>query len=245
MSDTSSINVTPLARGALSEQIVEQISGWILTGKVRPNETLPPERELAIRFGVSKAAIREAGKVLAAKGLLTIRQGGGTSVNPPVRWNVLDPHILMHSRPRATFQDLLVVRRILEPEIAAIAAQDRDPESLDTMNEAVTLGMQVTSSQEHVRWDMEFHELLAAATGNPIMVILVKSIGQLLRTSRQTLFDVPGSVERSVHHHRKIYDAVAAGDSELARTEMLTHLQQVADDVERWEGTTGDLDHDA
>lgn len=237
MSQIEPMGVRPLARGALSEQIVEQVSGWILTGQASPGEMLPPERELAARFGVSKAAVREAGKVLAAKGLVTIRQGEGTSVNSSDQWNVLDPHIVMHTGPNATFDDLLVVRRMLEPAICAMAALQANDKTLEYLRMAVDRGCHAADAQEHARWDMEFHELLALATGNPVMLILVKSVSQLLRTSRETLFQVPGSLERSCRHHTEIYEAIASRDSERSRAGMLAHLQQVADDIALWQQT--------
>ncbi len=224
------ISGSRLNRGTLGEQIAEQISTWIFKGELAPGEFLPPEHVLAQQFGVSKTSVREATKVLASKGLVSIRQGVGTTVSSRETWNVLDPQILLFGRGRVTFDDLLQARRIFEPEIAALAAQQCDETILRMLHEAAEQGARVTSVDEHVRWDMAFHQGLADATGNLVLVIIMNSIGQMLRASRVALFTVDGSVERSSMYHRKIYEAVAAGDAEGSRTAMIEHLQQVASD---------------
>jgi DNA-binding FadR family transcriptional regulator len=232
MSLPNGVVVNRLARGALADQIVEQMTEWILSGKFGAGDHLPPEHVLAEQFGVSKTAVREAAKVLASKGLLTIRQGIGTVVTSRERWNVLDPHILLYTRGTATLSDLLQARRMVEPDIAALAAEKRDDAVLRRLRESIEEGDRVTNVDEHVHWDMSFHQTLADATGNPVLVILMNSIGQLLRASRAALFNVRGSVGRANAYHRQICEAVAAGDADGARYAMLEHLQQVADDFE-------------
>jgi DNA-binding FadR family transcriptional regulator len=221
----------PLTRGVLADQIVDLISEQVLSGQLAPGELLPPERVLSSQFGVSKAAVREASKVLASKGLVSIRQGVGVTVNSPERWNVLDPHVLLHSRGETTLEHLLDARRIIEPEIAARAAQLRDDDTLRQIADAVEQGATITTVEEHIRWDMAFHQALAEATGNPVLVILMNSIGQLLRASRAALFTVRGAVGRSVEHHQLILDQVRAGNADGSHAAMLDHLRQVADDL--------------
>jgi DNA-binding FadR family transcriptional regulator len=126
---------------------------------------------------------------------------------------------------------LLDARRIIEPEIAARAAQLRDDDTLRQIAEAVEQGAMITTVEERIRWDMAFHQALAEATGNPVLVILMNSIGQLLRASRATLFTVRGSVGRSVQHHQRILDQVRAGSVDGSHAAMLDHLRQVADDL--------------
>jgi GntR family transcriptional repressor for pyruvate dehydrogenase complex len=137
---------------------------------------------------------------------------------------------MLYTRGQATLSDLLQTRRMFEPEIAALAAQKRDATILSALSESIQRGDQVTTVDEHIHWDMSFHQVLADATDNPVLVILMNSVGQLLRASRATLFNVRGSVGRANAYHRRIYEAVAAGDAEVARLAMLDHLQQVADD---------------
>jgi DNA-binding FadR family transcriptional regulator len=223
-----------LKRDALSVQVVDQIGEWILTGERPPGDTLPSEQALSERFGVSKTVVREAMKVLASKGLVSIRQGIGTTVNPRELWHPFDPMILLHSQQGATFDDLLKARQILEPEVAALAcARSSDPALMEQLNELVEKGGEVTTVEDHVRYDLAFHQALADATGNKMLVIMMNSIGQFLRASREALFRVPGAVGRSSDFHREIRDAIARNDPDAARDAMRRHLQQVENDYEQ------------
>ncbi len=220
-----------LKRDALSVQVVDQIGGWILTGKNPPGDILPSEQALSEQFGVSKTVIREAMKVLASKGLVTIRQGIGTTVNSRELWHPFDPMILLHSQKGTTFFDLLQARQILEPEVAAIAcAQGDDPKFIEQLTHFIERGGQVTTVDGHVHYDLAFHQALADATGNQMLVIMMNSIGQFLRASREALFHVPGALGRSIDFHREIRDAVARNDPDAARDAMRRHLRQVEDD---------------
>ena len=220
-----------LKRDALSVQVVDEIGEWILTGKVKPGDILPSEQTFSEQFGVSKTVVREAGKVLSSKGLVTIRQGIGTTVNPLDQWQPFDPLVLLHAQKGTSFDDLIHVRQILEPEVAAMAcAWSDDPAFLDTLADLIEKGGQVTKVEDHVHFDLAFHQALAEATGNQLLVIMMNSIGQFLRASREALFHVPGAVERSNNHHKQIFKAISQGDPQASREAMKRHLQQVVDD---------------
>jgi len=223
-----------LKRDALSAQVVDQIGAWILTGKTPPGETLPSEQALSDQFGVSKTVVREAGKVLSSKVLVSIRQGIGTTVNPKELWQPFDPLVLLHSQQGTSFDDLIRVRQILEPEVAAMACiRHHDPAFLEHLQDLIEKGGQVTTVEDHVRYDLAFHQALADATGNQLLVIMMNSIGQFLRASRQALFHVPQAVQRSSNHHKQILAAIAKGDPDGSRDAMKRHLEQVADDYQR------------
>lgn len=223
-----------LKRDALSAQVVDQIGEWILTGKTAPGETLPSEQALSDQFGVSKTVVREAGKVLSSKGLVSIRQGIGTTVNPKELWHPFDPLVILHSQQGTSFDDLIRVRQILEPEVAAMACvRNHDRNFLDQLGEFIEKGGQVITVEDHVRYDLAFHQALAEATGNQLLVIMMNSIGQFRRASREALFHVPNAVQRSSDHHKAILAAVAKGDPEGSREAMKRHLEQVAEDYQR------------
>ena len=224
----------PLKREGLSEQVVTEIAEWILTGKVQPGDTLPSETELSRHFEVSKAVVREAGKVLASKGLVTIRQGVGTTVNPRDQWRTVDPLFLLHDEQGASFESLIRLREIIEPEVAAMAcARSDDAEFRQLLEELIVKGGPDTSVEDHATYDLAFHQALAEATGNQYLVIMMNSIGQFLRAIRVALFEVPGAVGRSTAFHQEIVDAIAAGDPDASRDAMRRHLQQVRDDYQR------------
>jgi len=226
--------VIRVKRSALSSQVVDTIGGWILTGTVHSGQTLSSEQALSEQFGVSKTVVREAMKILAAKGLVTVRQGIGTTVNPREEWQSYDPFILLHSGQGTSFDDLIQLRQIIEPEVAAMACErGRDQALLDQLGELVRKGGEVTTVEDHVRYDLEFHQALAAATGNQLLVIMMNSIGQFLRASRQALFRVPGAVQRSSDFHQEIYQAIERDDPAASRDAMRRHLLQVEEDSRR------------
>lgn len=225
--------MTRIRRDALSDQVVQQIGEWILTGKFVAGEILPSEQALSDQFEVSKTVVREAMKVLSSKGLLSIRQGIGTTVSPKERWQPFDPLVLRYTQGGTNFYDLIQLRQIIEPEVAAMASKHNENQAfLQLLHDLSEKGGQVQTVEDHVHFDVSFHQALADATGNQLLVIMMNSIGQFLRASRQALFHVPGALERSVNYHREIYEAVARGDEEASRDAMKRHLVQVVSDYE-------------
>lgn len=220
-----------IQRAALSSQVVDQLADDILSGRVAANETLPPEQVLADQFGVSKTVVREAMKILAAKGLVSIRQGIGTTVNAREAWQSFDPMIILRGGKGTTFRDLIQVRQIIEPEVAALScARGGDHEFLQGLAQLIEKGGAVTSVEDHVRYDVAFHQALADASGNDLLVMMMNSIGQFLKASRQALFDVPGALGRAYAYHEEIFEAIRREDVEASRDAMRRHLDQVERD---------------
>lgn len=219
----------------LYEQIVQQIEESILKGTLHPGDQLPAERDLASQFGVSRTAIREAVKVLQEKGLVEARAGKGTFVTSggadAVRQSINlasrmgQPHGLTH---------LVEIREIFEPEIAAIAATQADEQHLAGMREAfATMERSRQDPESFIEADLDFHLLLAEATGNPIILSLIDSIVGVLREQRMRIFQVSGGPERGQVHHKAILEAIERRDSDAAREAMRTHLKQVREDCLR------------
>ena len=116
-----------LRREKLSEQISRQLLTAITSGYYREGDRLPPERDLAEMFQASRVAVREALMSLAAKGILNAAQGRGSTINPRAQWNVLDAGLFMLENGELAFDQLNEVRRILDPEMAALAAERATP----------------------------------------------------------------------------------------------------------------------
>src|SRR5258707_6472034 len=125
----------PAARGyrlrGAHGRLVHAIGQKILSGQLRPGEPLPRESELIAQFQVSRTAIREATRVLAAKGLIESRQKAGTKVRPRTQWNLLDPDILAWQSTdgltRQVVDDLVELRQVIEPTAARLAASRATP----------------------------------------------------------------------------------------------------------------------
>jgi GntR family transcriptional regulator, transcriptional repressor for pyruvate dehydrogenase complex len=212
----------------LSERISHQLLQTIASGHYLPGDMLPPERDLATAFHVSRVAVREALGSLGAKGILSVRQGRGTTVNPMELWNTLDPEVLMLLQGDQVFDKLIEMRRIFEPELAAIAATNISPEEIEELRGICDLP-ETDSMEQHVERDTAFHVLIARATHNPVLLIVFSSISDLLRESRRRTFSVSGELAKARQWHHAIFTAIEKHDAEAARQAMTAHLGQVGE----------------
>lgn len=213
--ELDSLHAKPVYRtvktSRLYEQIVQQVEESILNGQLKTGDQLPAERDLAQRFGVSRTAVREAVKTLREKGLVEAYSGRGTFVTNGTSQAIRQSLDLMI---RITQQDgtvhLAELRRILEPEIAALAAPRIEEQLLSTMREAVaTMDRNLHDPDAYVEADLDFHLALAEAAGNPLILSLIDSIVGLLREQRSRIFTMDGGPERGQFHHKRILAAVA------------------------------------
>lgn len=225
---------TPIQSGRLYEKIVEQIETLILRGTLKNGDKLPSERELAEQFTVSRTAVREAMKALTHKGLIEVNPGRGTFVTDSTSQAVRHSLSLMIRLGLETgTRSLVEVREILEPEIATLAAVRRKDDHLAAMQKAVALmDDSLDDVDTFIEADLDFHLSLAEATQNPLILMLIDTMVDLLRELRARIAQVPGGMPRAQLHHKRILDAVAAGDGRAARKAMQAHMQQVHADSE-------------
>lgn len=219
----------------LYEQIVQQVEESIHKGALKPGDQLPPERELAQQFGVSRTAVREAVKALHEKGLVEAYPGRGTFITDGTSYSMrqsLDRMVKVGQAEGSAF--LAEVRAILEPEIAALAATRADAEDVSSMREQVAVMDGACKDPDaFIEADLDFHLALAEAAANPIILSLIDSIVGLLREQRMGIFQVEGGPERGQHHHKKILKAIELRDPTGAREAMKAHLVQVREDSRR------------
>jgi len=202
---------------------------------MKPGDQLPPERELAQQFGVSRTAVREAVKALREKGLVEAYPGRGTFITDGTSYSMRQSLDRMLKAGQAEGSGLLVeVREILEPEIAAMAATRADAEDLASMREQVGIMDQARKDPDaFIEADLDFHLALAEAAANPIILSLIDSIVGLLREQRMGIFQVEGGPERGQYHHKRILEAIVHKDPAGAREAMKAHLRQVREDSQR------------
>ncbi len=184
----------PVQNGRLYEKIVEQIESRIVSGDLETGDQLPPERELAEQFEVSRTAVREAIKALSEKGLVEIRTGRGTFVTkatPGVMRQSLG--LLMKFGTTDGYANLVEIREIMEPEIAALAATRMTAEYISTMQEACeVMERSYDNPALFIEADLDFHLALAEATQNPLIPAIIDSIFDLLREERKLSAQVKG-----------------------------------------------------
>lgn len=224
----------PLA--ALHGQVAHDIGRRIVSGGIREGEALPREAELSRQFAVSRQAVREALKVLAAKGLVTSRRRAGTHVVPRSAWNLLDPDVLAWHRPDALppdfLSDLVELRRLIEPAAAEYAAQRGDTRRVAEIGAALdTMRASVDEPDRFYAADVEFHLAIFAASGNALIERLSTILGPLLEASFRMQRDVANDPESVVGIHNAVYDAIVDSDGVRARqamAELLASATEVA-----------------
>lgn len=219
----------PVRHSTLREEAAGQIRTLILEGRFKPGDRLPSERDLVTRLGVSRGSVREALRSLEFGGLLEVRAGEGAFVREVPVEAVLDP-LSTSLVDRRGLLELLETRQILEPEIAALAAQRARPSDLADLEQILT---EIEERLGAGRYDfavqsiLAFHRAVTRATGNRIMQRLMDAISELLTQSMRETLRVPGRPARSLEGHRQILAAIRGGDSTAARLAMLTHIRGV------------------
>lgn len=225
----------PIQPAKVFEQIAEQIEKRILDGELKSGDRLPTERDLAEQFHASRTAVREAMKILAQKGLIEMRPGRGTIVIDGVHeamQNSIGLAMKLKLGEVGGSDNLVEVREILETEIVALAAARASEKEIAAMREAITvMDASLSDADNYIAADNRFHEALAQATQNTLILILVKSIVNPLSEQRKQIFAVEGGPQRGQMHHKRILESVVKRDPESARDAMRAHLRQVRDDV--------------
>jgi len=214
------------------EQIVEQIMNLVADGVLNPGDQLPAERELAQQFGVSRTAVREAVKALRERGLVQIHPGRGTYISDyslSASGIVQDSLAFMVRTDDPTGSDeLQQVRYLLEPGIAALAAEKATAHDLQQLQRLIEKMDDSLDNQEaFVQADLDFHLALARATQNSLIPVLIIPVIGLLREQRMRIFETSGGPERGQFHHKHILETVSQGDTAAARLAMEAHLKQV------------------
>jgi GntR family transcriptional repressor for pyruvate dehydrogenase complex len=220
--------VRPARRRGLTHQVTEQLIE-LIADSPSPAVSLPPERRLGEQLGVSRNVLREALAALDQMGLVETR--GKTRIGLATRARV---HRLARLSPDWATRELMLdpveVRRIIEPETAALAAMRATDAALEDIEGWVEL-MEAGAAQGRsvVDEDAGFHVAIARATGNRMLIDLVSTLGDALRQSRELSFRPPEATRAAIGDHRAILDAARAGDAEGARRAMGAHLNHVED----------------
>lgn len=225
----------PLSRSRTYELVLDQIEEQILAGRLRPGDRLPPERELAGMLGVSRAAIREALRVLEAQGVLrrpqvgTGPESGNLIAGMPSTGlsRLLRVHVALSNFP---LDDVVEARVTMERASARLAAGHATPEQLARMRELLDrMDDPELSREEFNDLDTDFHVTVAEAAGNRLIADMTIAVRNALRHDLLRTFDKIADWEQAAtrlrRDHRGIYAAVADGDGELAATRVERHIR--------------------
>jgi GntR family transcriptional repressor for pyruvate dehydrogenase complex len=226
--------IEPVKRSRIYEHIVAQIHALIREGRWAPGDQIPPERELAERFRVSRTSVREALRALEMQGVIDSRQGGGTFVRTADTEALVPPLAAAILRGHRELAEVLEVRELIEPGIArraAARATDHHVVELESLLERQRECIQ--QGRSFVDEDTAFHYTLAKAADNHILLRLHNVILDLLRESRQSYLHVPDRPQMSLRGHEAILAAVRAHNAEAAYEASLAHISEVRDGILR------------
>jgi GntR family transcriptional repressor for pyruvate dehydrogenase complex len=211
----------------VSADVTRKLLEWLLSGGVEPGERIASERQLTEALGVGRSAVREAIKTLNALGLLDVRQGSGTYLaasSSGLLPKVIEWGLLLGER---SARDLMESRRLLEVDIAGLAAERRDDEAMAALRTA--FGKMQTAGGDipaYVEADVEFHLALANASGNQVLADVLRSIRSLLDVWARRVLEAAGETASSLKMHEPILKAVAKGDPDAARSAMRRHMER-------------------
>ena len=216
-------------------RIVRELGLRIVSGELKPGARLPSEATLLEAYDVSRPVLREAMRVLVAKGLVLSKQRSGASVCPRNEWHLLDPDVLywlIQSKPKNEFVgSLMAVRRIIEPASAALAAQVATEEQLKSIAEAYARMEAARTPEELLEPDLAFHRRIADATGNELLAYIGNMLSLALRESIKLSSQHPNTHALSLPRHKAILTALQNRDPLGARQATLVQLQETGDDL--------------
>ncbi len=220
---------TPVTSGArLSDQVAGQLAAEIRRGGLGPGDKLPTEAQLVEQFGVSRTVVREAVSRLKSLGLVDSRQGSGVFVQATASFAPLNFEARHAASQEAVIQ-MVEVRRALEAEVAALAAQRRSSSDIRRIRAAVkALEAAVQRGGDGVNEDVQFHRAIAEAANNPFLLQTLEYLGQFLHGATQvTRANEARRLDfaQQVHdEHAAIVQAVEAGQPEAARHAAAGHM---------------------
>lgn len=213
----------PTQTNSLTEQIEDKILQYIKEKDLKIGEKVPTEKELTTAFNVGRSSLREAISKLASRGVLETRRGSGTYVKNLIPID-LDPLRLGFIKNKLDLaMDFIVVRLLIEPEMASIAARKAtNNQKIEIKNLCDKVEEKILSGENHLEFDAEFHTAISRYSQNKVMENLIP----LISTSVSTLIDVTNRklLKETIYSHRLISDAIIRGDELGAKNAMVIHL---------------------
>jgi DNA-binding FadR family transcriptional regulator len=216
-------------------RIVRELGLRILSGDLQPGDRLPNESELIALYQVSRPVLREAVRVLVAKGLVLSRQRSGSVVRPRNEWHLLDPDVLywmIQTKPAPDFVNtLMTVRRVFEPAATA--------EQLEGIAEAFSGMAAAGDKDELLEPDLAFHRRIAEATNNDLLAYIGNMLSLALRESIKLSSQLDNTHALSLPRHKAILTALQNRDALAARQATLVQLEETVGDLSAVISTTG------
>lgn len=218
--------LSPILKSSRMEDAVEVVTDLITSGKIPSETMLPTEAELSRQLGISRPTVREALRMLEARGLIVSRHGVGAMVVDQSSQVATSSILLMLKRKGVGLEDMLEVRRMLECQAASLSAERATSDDLTAIQASIdAMGAQPRPSAENVRLDFDFHLAIARASHNLVLVTLVDAIRDLLYDTIAATHASDPNIGLRVDAHGAILDAIRRRDAEAAARAMADHLK--------------------
>jgi DNA-binding FadR family transcriptional regulator len=214
------------------ERVTAELRSKILKGHLAKDEWLPSEDSLAKAMGVSRTVIREAMRNLRSQGLVEVSQGRRSRVRTTDPSAVIESLDALLQRSEATIYHLLQLRRPLESEIAALAAEHATQADLEKLGGTLDEMRVAKTLEECIKSDVDFHRYLAEASGNPLFMLFQDTLRALLVRAQQRTFPLAG-VLLTIEGHCRVLEAIAARHPAAAQQAMLMHLDEAEETLRR------------
>ncbi|MCB2225890.1 MAG: FadR family transcriptional regulator [Desulfarculaceae bacterium] len=213
---------------SLHELIVQQIQGLIDGGKLKAGDRLPTERELAEVFKVSRHTVREAIRTLEEKKILRSRVGSGTYVVLGEEQALSEVLAGFIAGERGKLAEIFEFRRLVEPQIASLAAQNATAEDIEALESIVAEQRARALKNDASRWgelDARFHRLVAQATGNSVLIKVVAAFDDILEVCREDVYLSRDRLRHSAKGHAALVKAIKGHSPSEAVQAMTDHLR--------------------
>ena len=220
----------PLSTPTLPRQVARALVGSILVGHFQPGEPLPSAGAIAREFEVSRPVVREALRIVATLGMVTTQQGRYSLVTERTSWNNLAPELMSARLEVGAIDDIIAdsleLRRVIETEAAALAAERATPDDLTAMRcEIDSLNQSMKDTKAYTTHDVAFHDAILRATHNRLFLQLIDQMREVLLLTRTISVTAnPDDIPDSQRGHGAVFDAIVAHSPERARREMADHL---------------------
>jgi GntR family transcriptional repressor for pyruvate dehydrogenase complex len=218
----------PIKSPRLYEEVIDQIKSLIVEGQISPGDKFPPERKLAAKFEISRGVLREAFRVLEARGFVRSKRGGGRYLRDYQNQNIYRSNNNFIELEKAALLDVVEARKLMETQIVKKATQEATETDLEEISD-VLFTIEEADEKEYrdSNLDLEFHMAIARATHNFALQDLLEAQMQLLIDLEQRSFLDPESWKALCDEHKRIYNAILNRDKEKAEKVMNFHMQHL------------------
>jgi GntR family transcriptional repressor for pyruvate dehydrogenase complex len=224
-----SVPFSKIKNKRIFEQVIEQVNDLVRSEKFNPGDQLPPERQISEMMGVHRHSVREALKILEYMGVIETKAGSGTVISN-LRKDILVERIKKASifSPQAFLLELVELRLILEPQLAALAAERATDVDLEAMKEAVeALERENETAGAMTDADEKLHSAIARATHNETISRVIGPVMEMLWEFRERLANTPLRRKKAIEEHKRIYEAIRRRSVKAAQARMKEHLARV------------------